>query len=355
MKYLFKQRLLALILLSFTTIYIQGCSSLGATVESRESYPAQIYYGTDRALLESAESVDRYGLDRGEVSYGLARLEVWPDTADAESTETSTDQATETLLESTRPVHADEFFETLKNPALPGRAGKVFLFVHGFNRDFITTAQNTMQISDGIGFQGRTVFWSWPSQNSSSSYLSDRTSLRWSEKHLAQFITDLVEKGDTRHLTLVAHSLGSQGLTQALVGIIGVEKLARWNVIENLVLMAPDIDLAIFQRDIVPGLIAADIATTVYASAADWALITSTAVNGYPRAGDSSLGVFTFEGIDTIDATLAKTSFWGHSYYRRSSPVIDDLRRLIVKRQPISTRPGLVRIDNDGNVYWKLE
>ena len=350
MKIFLKQRLLALTVLSFTAIYLQGCSSLGTTVEPRESYLAQVFYGTDRALLESGDSVDRYGLERGEVSYGLARLEVWPDTVDTEST-----QASETLLESTRPVQADEFFETLKNPALPGRAGEVFLFIHGFNRDFITTAQNTMQISDGIGFQGRTVFWSWPSQNSSSSYLSDRTSLRWSEKHLAQFITDLVEKGDTRHLTLVAHSLGSEGLTQALVGIIGVEKLARWNVIENLVLMAPDIDLAIFQRDIVPGLIAADIATTVYASAADWALITSTAVNGYPRAGDSSLGVFTFEGIDTIDATLAKTSFWGHSYYRRSSPVIDDLRRLIVKREPISTRTGLIRIDNDGNVYWKLE
>jgi len=327
-KIFLKQRLLALAVLSFTAIYLQGCSSLGTTVESRESYLAQVFYGTDRALLEPGDSADRYGLDRGEVSYGLARLEVWPDTADTEST-----QASETLLESTRPVHADEFFETLKHPALPGRAGEVFLFVHGFNRDFITR----------------------PSQNSSSSYLSDRTSLRWSEKHLAQFITDLVEKGDTRHLTLVAHSLGSEGLTQALVEIIGAEKLARWNVVENLVLMAPDIDLAIFQRDIVPGLIAADITTTVYASAADWALITSTAVNGYPRAGDSSLGVFTFEGIDTIDATLAKTSFWGHSYYRRSSPVIDDLRRLIVKREPVSTRTGLVRIEGDGKVYWKLE
>lgn len=355
MTYFLNQRLLALTLISFTAIYVQGCSSLGTSVEPRESYSAQVFYGTDRALLEHEESVDRYGLERGEVSYGLASVEVWPDTVNADSIENSTDQATQTLLKSTRPVPADEFFEALKNPALPGRRGEVFLFVHGFNRDFITTAENTMQISDGIGFQGRTVFWSWPSRNSSSSYLTDRTSLRWSEKHLARFITDLVEKADTRQLTLVAHSLGSEGLTQALVEIIGVEKLAGWNVIENLVLMAPDIDLAIFQRDIVPGLIAAGIPTTVYASAADWALITSTTVNGYPRAGDSSLGVFTFEGIDTIDATLARASFWGHSYYRRSFPVIGDLRGLIVKHQPISTRPGLIRVEHDDSVYWKLE
>jgi len=354
-KIFLKQRLLALTVLSFTAIYLQGCSSLGTTVEPRESYLAQVFYGTDRALLESVDSVDRYGHKRGEVSYGLARLEVWPGATDAESAETSIDQATKILLISTRPVPADEFFETLKSAALPGRRGEVFLFVHGFNRDFITSAQNSLQISDGIGFEGRTVFWSWPSRNSPSSYLTDRTSLRWSEKHLAQFITDLVEKGDTRRLTLVAHSLGAEGLTQALVEIIGVDQLARWHVIENLVLMAPDIDLAIFQRDIVPGLIAAGIPTTVYASAADWALITSTTVNGYPRAGDSSLGVFTFEGIDTIDATLARASFWGHSYYRRSFPVISDLRGLIVKHQPISTRPGLIRVEHDDSVYWELE
>ena len=85
------------------------------------------------------------------------------------------------------------------------------------------------------------------------------------------------------------------------------------------------------------------------------ALITSSSLNGYPRAGDSSEKVYTFPGIDTIDATLVKKSFLGHSYYRRSFAVIDDLQQMIVAKRSIEQRPGLVRVKKKGRTYWKLE
>ena len=164
-----------------------------------------------------------------------------------------------------------------------------------------------------------------------------------------------MEVAGTTRLTLVAHSLGANGLTQALFTKIGVDRLNQWNVIDNLVLLAPDIDAAIFERDLVPAIEATQIPTTIYASATDWALITSSNVNGYPRAGDASEGVLTFNGVDTIDATQVATSGIGHSYYRRSLAVLDDLRQLIVGQTPIDQRPGLIRQENGKGLHWILQ
>ena len=120
-------------------------------------------------------------------------------------------------------------------------------------------------------------------------------------------------------------------------------------------LLAPDIDLALFRRDLAPEIKAAGVPTTIYASANDWALITSSSVNGYPRAGDTSEGVPIFDGIDTIDASQVDGSGLGHSYYRRSLSVLDDLRQLIVARQPIAQRSGLTRKEQGDGVYWILQ
>ena len=120
-------------------------------------------------------------------------------------------------------------------------------------------------------------------------------------------------------------------------------------------LLAPDIDLGIFRRDIVPAINRVGIPTTIYASSEDLALQTSSTVNGYPRAGDSSDKVYTFPGIETIDATRVTQSFLGHSYYRRSFAVLDDLQLMIVRNKPISERPSLKRRRKSGRLYWKLE
>jgi len=355
----FQHRSLTVVFLVVITLLQSGCASFATLTPAREVKTTHIFYGTDRALAELQTPGIDYGVERGKVSYGTVDLAVWQSSYENELPDVEVrpiiSEPTETEFNSAAGMTRDEFFQALNDSAYPGKPGEVLLFVHGFKRDFRTAAENTARLAASIGFKGRTVFWSWPSLDNPGAYLTDRTSLQWSQKHLAQFIIDLVEKGNTRRLVLVAHSLGTQGLTQALVEEIGAAQLATWNIIENLVLLAPDIDLGIFERDIVPGIDAAGIPTTVYASATDWALITSSSLNGYPRAGDSSRGVHSFDGIDTIDATLVRKSFLGHSYYRRSYAVVDDLRLLIVIRQPITLRPGLIRIEEAGRIYWKME
>ena len=337
-------------------ITLSGCAS-HAFVPPEEMFHARGYYGTDRTPVQNAGSSLDYGSERGKIAYGTVDLDIWVREADDTDEEDNNDLLgpTGARIDFVTAQSQEDFFAALRDPTRAGEPQRVMLFVHGFKRDFHTAAENAAQVAVGIDFPGRSVIWSWPSQDSAKSYLSDLTNLQWSEKHLARFITDLVEIGGVTNLTLVAHSLGSQGLTQALFTEIGGNRLEQWNVIDNLVLLAPDIDAAIFERDLVPAIESAGIATTIYTSANDWALITSSNLNGYPRVGDASDGVLSFAGVDTIDATLVANSGLGHSYYRRSFDVLDDMRRLIVDQMPIEERPNLTKRENGKGTYWSLQ
>ena len=348
-------------ILLLLTLLIHGCASFATQEpEPRDIFPVQVLYATDRAPQNAGSGgVDYSGKRGGKIYYGVVTVKAWP----IEYEENDTDGEARKPI--SRPIAAqfaaasnlgrERFLRQLRTPARDGKSDAVLLFVHGFKRNFRTAAEHAAQIGEGIGFGGRTLLWSWPSLDSAAGYLTDRTTLLWSQKHLAQFISELIEKGRVQRLVLVAHSLGAQALTQALFEQIGADKLAEWNAIERLVLLAPDIDLGIFRRDIVPAINQVGIPTTVYASATDLALKTSSSLNGYPRAGDSSDRVFTFPGIDTIDATQVTQSFLGHSYYRRSYAVIDDLHLMIVRNRNPGERHGLVRRYQDGKLYWKLE
>jgi len=347
-------------LLLLTTL-IHGCASF-ATPEPdlQDIYPVQILYATDRAPQKAeAGGLDYSGKRGRKIYYGIANINVWP----IEHEEKNADGKVRKII--SRPIASEfdeasnlgreRFLRQLQAPAQNGKGDEVLLFVHGFKRNFRAAAEHAALIGEGIGFGGRTLLWSWPSLDSPAGYLTDRTTLLWSQRHLARFVSELIEKGQVRRLVLVAHSLGAQALTQALFEQIGADKLAEWDAIERLVLLAPDIDLGIFRRDIVPAINQVGIPTTVYASSTDLALMTSSSLNGYPRAGDSSNKVFIFPGIDTIDATQVTQSFLGHSYYRRSYAVIDDLHLMIVRNLVADDRPGLVRRYEDGKLYWKLE
>jgi len=352
-----RMRPLSILLLA---ILLQGCVSIAREIPAQSATQVQIFYATDRKPQKSDSPGVYYGSKRSDkIHYGIATVDAWPIDLEEENAAGEirkiTSKIIDTAFSQANQIGKSKFFKRLLDPVHAGKTGDVMLFVHGFKRNFKAAAENAALVSASIGFDGATVFWSWPSLDNPAGYLTDRTTLLWSQKHLAQFITELVQQGQVQRLVLVAHSLGTQALTQALFEEIGAEQLGAWKVIENLVLMAPDIDLGIFRRDIVPAINQVAIPTTVYASSTDWALFTSSSLNGYPRAGDSSEKVYTFPGIDTIDATLVKQSFLGHSYYRRSFAVIDDLHFLIVRKKPIRQRPGLVSVKKKDRLYWKLE
>lgn len=151
---------------------------------------------------------------------------------------------------------------------------------------------------------------------------------------------------------LIAHSMGSRGLTRALVSLVNNKPEYR-SRIREIILAAPDIDAAVFKRDIVPEFVSARLPVTLYASSRDNALMASKEVHGYARAGDSGRGLVVLPGLETIDASDLDTSLLGHSYYGESS-VIGDMYRLTQLRKRASERDGLVAVSDRAGRYWKL-
>jgi esterase/lipase superfamily enzyme len=125
-------------------------------------------------------------------------------------------------------------------------------------------------------------------------------------------------------------------------------------IFNQVALIAPDIDAAIFKRDLVPALIPRVERITLYASSQDMALAASNKVHGgYPRAGESGDGLVIIEGIDTIDASNLNTDFLGHSYFAQSTPVIDDLFKLLRTGNSPELR-RLIQRRKNGMAYWAL-
>src|SRR5262249_35136592 len=141
----------------------------------------------------------------------------------------------------------------------------------------------------------------------------------------------------------------STALTQALA-----ENPTLAGKIEAVVLAAPDIDAAVFKRDLGPRLGVGGANVALYASNADNALWISRKLHVYARAGDSSGGVLIVGGVDTVDASGIDTSQLGHSYYSGAKPVLSDIADLLKSGHRAADRPGLTVRDVASGRYWEI-
>ena len=134
---------------------------------------------------------------------------------------------------------------------------------------------------------------------------------------------------DAKQIHLIAHSMGSQVLSQALSGMSPAKGSARFR---EIVLFAPDIDAELF-RHLAKSIHSQADRITLYASSRDLALDIAGGVGGAPRAGDSRPGhlVILPDLMDTIDASGVETSLLGlrHLFYADNQSILSDLFYLI--------------------------
>jgi hypothetical protein len=66
-------------------------------------------------------------------------------------------------------------------------------------------------------------------------------------------------------------------------------------------------------------------------------------------------GVFVYPGFDTIDASSAATAIraFGHSYLMDSSPVLQDLKTIVLRKLAAKQR-GLSAMGTSPDLYWEL-
>jgi esterase/lipase superfamily enzyme len=318
------------------------------------------YYATSRTRTGGVEPVGFYGTKPGPFHFGRAVVSI-PITHKPGEIEMPSiwklqfeaDPSKHFVLRSVTPLELEAARKEMTDKIKGADSKAVLVFVHGYNSGFGDAAMRTAQLVYDLKFPGMPLFYSWPSANSVRSYLPDEETARLSESVFERLIDELSQMPIT-DIYIVAHSMGSRVVSHALQHRTNKGKTNKH--LRELLLAAPDINADIFRNEIAPMLAAMQgLRTTVYASSSDLALRASKVVHGYQRLGETTGGVFTFPGLETIDASSASSSSraLGHSYVVDTPLVLDDIKSVIMSKASAAQR-RLSAAGTAPNTYWRL-
>jgi esterase/lipase superfamily enzyme len=335
--------------------------SLTKTIGNKDFIEIPVSFATDRNDTNNLDLNERFGRKRAEVQYGRAIVSI-PYTHKLGEIERpsywrlefSEDATKHVMIQSIKKQNKEAYFKQMaKRIAQNGKS--TFLFVHGYNVTFADAARRTAQITFDLRFSGEPVFYSWPSQGTTTGYTIDEANIEWAKHNMKNFLKDYLTKTKADDIYLVAHSMGNRGLTKALIELMN-ENPELKDKITEVILAAPDIDADVFRRDIAPKMVKKiGKPITLYVSSDDLALLASRKVHGNKRAGDAGKGVVIVKGIETIDASGVDTSFLSHSYFATTSTIIADILDLIKSGKRAANRETLEKVSIENVTYWKVK
>ncbi len=231
--------------------------------------------------------------------------------------------------------------------------GNLVLYIHGYNIDFEKSCRRGALLKRALGLEERLLLFSWPADGNMLKYTWDEADLVWSVPHIARFLEQVISDTGEGKVDVVAHSLGARGIVQALVPLS-----YRTNdrlILNELVLIAPDIDTDIFRQEL-NQLKRVVRRITVYVSENDKALKLSQEVHGYPRLGQAGEYLEIFDEVESIDISAISTRrFSGHIYHLFNPEVIDDLTELLKTGKSAARRSRLKAARKEGLQYWVLK
>jgi esterase/lipase superfamily enzyme len=140
------------------------------------------------------------------------------------------------------------FAAELSAAAKRNDAGRVLVFVHGFNNRFDQAVFRFAQIAHDSRAPAIPVLFSWPSRGvvGLRAYQDDLESANGSRDAIEQLLTAIGENANVREVTILCHSMGCFPTLQALhakalhAGRIGSK-------VRNVMLVAPDVDATLFR------------------------------------------------------------------------------------------------------------
>ncbi len=306
--------------------------------ESKEYHTVEVFYGTNRKPTGLPQPNDFYGRERhreGPMQYGEIDVSIplhhtvgvverpkWY------KLEFSEDPEKHVVLLKLRTMEREGFFSAVGEKAESSPKNQALLFIHGFNVSFPSAIQRTAQIAFDLDFEGAALAFCWPSQAALEAYTVDQDNAIWSVPHLSRFLVDLQEQTDLEEIHIIAHSMGTRVLTQALANA----RDAGFDLtLNNVILAAPDIDADVFREQILPKISGFADRLTMYSSSGDTALKISQKIHGNDRLGLGGPFLKLLDGMDTINATDIDTSLLGHAYYGSHRLVVRDLLNLVVR------------------------
>jgi len=325
--------------------------------EQKKYIPVSVYYATNRKAntLPGASLVDYSGEPDRNIHFGVCEVSIpeihLPGELESPSLEIWADPNKHIILQKVTELGEKDFFNTINRNA--GNK-EILIFIHGYNVSFKKAARRTAQLAYDLKFNGVPLFFSWPSNANFLKYASDAENIQQSIPAISSFIKDVVDRFKPDRIHIIAHSMGTYGLTQALAKLSDSYLNKRKTPIFNqLVLAAPDIDAEVFQQEIAPKITRLAKRVSLYSSSKDVAMTVSRYFNKRRRAGDSDPEILTPKGVDAIDVSRVDSSLVGHSYYGSNSSIITDIK-MVLSRKSVEERKLLTPRNNKATnrKYW---
>ena len=319
------------------------------------------YYATNRNETANSEPMKVYGVGRDlSMHYGKAVVTIplthvtgYLELPKLWKLQREPDSKKHFVLKSVVPMNLDSTRREMQEKMVAGGSKAILLFVHGYYLGFAEAAMRTAQLAHDLKFAGVPFFYSWPSAGTLLSYWQDEETAELSEPLFEKLLDDL-SLPPAADIYIVAHSMGNRIVSHALKARVDQRKPTTH--LREVLLAAPDINAELFRTVIAPKLAEMQgTRTTIYASSSDVALMASKIVHGFRRLGETADGVFTYKGMDTIDASTATQASraYGHFYVMDNSLVLKDVRTIIDENRTAKDR-GLNVIGKDPNIFYRL-
>jgi len=294
-------------------------------VTDAHEHVVDLRFVTNRGLVESGSAGRYFGDRHGELSAGSCRVGF-----------RAGDSRGEVLRVNTRPV------DTILSGIAPG---PLVIYVHGYGEYFVKNCRRAALLQQRLGLDDRMLLFSWPS-SSYLTYAGDARDLERSIDDLNALLTLAAETVGHDRVVLMAHSMGSRGVVDALRSRGKEAKFGR------AIFVAPDSRRDVFIENATMLQSKVD-DITVYMSDSDRVLWLSTTVNVSGRLGVAK--EFDLEHATVIDVTPTGTNdISGHLYHMLNPAVIEDLR-LLLAIDPADTKRGFRRVPQGTPGFWRLE
>jgi len=332
-----------------------------AAVEKEAPWLVDVFYATNRARSASKDLNEFYGDRRCETpdcELGACQVSIPPGHrwGDLERPSWLRLQFRENpekhvVLLAVTPMAVDAFYHSVRLLVDQSNERDALLFIHGYNVSFAEAVRRTAQLSFDLKFPGAPIAFCWPSRGRSLSYPADAATIGWTNEYLQNFLVSILDRVQPQRLHVIAHSMGSRALAEALRWLT-LQQGRKLPQLHEVVFAAPDVDRGLFLQ--LAGAMAQSARrVTLYASSRDQALVASRKLHEAQRAGDIYRdGPIVAAGIETIDASRAAADLLGHSYVGSSPSVVGDLSLLIRNGMAADQRPELLPKRRKDKLYW---
>ena len=312
-----------------------------------------LLYATDRGIDPLGDTSSIYGVDRGDLSFGMATIALSP----RKEGESPFADWSRWQPRSDASYNRNELLTVspLDHASFDTRLGRsVILYVHGARRDFDLAAMDLALVVYEADLQSVPVFFSWPSGMSVLGYAGDATNMRWATNDLRDTLKHLLNQPSVDTVHIAAHSIGNSGLLDALERLSRDDE-ARIDKIGEVILASPDVDTGLFRREYLPMLRRICSRITLYATENDVPLQASQKVNRNYRLGDASSEIFIEDGIETIVFSDVVTFMNSHDAIIEIGNLQADLHYLLEDRLGAGERPNLEAVDAEQGRYWRAQ